>query len=66
MWNMFKVNNKDTPERCYLVSLLLILNKFHTFFYCFYYDLYTFLTTENILSAAKWCKKKIWTQFPLK
>ena len=32
MWNMFKVNNKDTLERRYLVSLLLTLNKFHNFF----------------------------------
>ena len=30
---MFKVNNKDTKTT---LSLLLTLNKFHTFLYCFY------------------------------
>ena len=34
MWNKFKViNNKDTKT----TSLLLILNMFYIFFYCFYY-----------------------------
>ena len=35
---MFKVNNKDTRMMpgVILVSLLLTLNIFHTFFYCFF------------------------------
>ena len=36
---MFKVNNKDTSG-IVLVSLLLILNIFHTFFWCFYCQLW--------------------------
>ena len=31
VWNMFKINNKDVV----LVSFLLTLNIFHTWFYCF-------------------------------
>ena len=36
VWNMFKVNNKNTIIDIVLVFLLLTLNLFHTFFYCFF------------------------------
>ena len=46
MWNMFKVNNKNTRNKKYLsdviyvvlIILLLTLNKFHTSFSVFIVD----------------------------
>ena len=39
IWNMFKVNNKNTRATpgVVLLSLWLTLNTFHTLFKCFYY-----------------------------
>ena len=37
---MFKVNNKDTKTTS-LVSLVVTLKIFHTFFYCFHWWLWT-------------------------
>ena len=42
VWYLFKVNNTDTrtTSHVFLLSLLLTLNRFHTFCSCFYYWLW--------------------------
>ena len=45
VWNLFKVNNKDTRQNdvddVVLLSLLLTWNRFHTLIWCFYCWLWT-------------------------
>ena len=48
MWNMFKVNNKNT--NVILVSLLLALNIFHTFYLVF---LFWTLNSSIIVGMGK-------------
>ena len=77
MWNMFKVNNKDTRIRkvndkvknkdivdVALASLLLNLNTFHLLLNCFFCWLWSWMGLLFVFLTL--CQLElIWTKFPL-
>ena len=54
MWNLFKANNKQNRTKS--LTLLLTLNRFHTFFWCF---CCWFWTSKCRLGLAKFAKTHV-------
>ena len=57
VWNLFKVNNKDT-RRLVLVSLLLSLNRIHTLFWCYHCWLWISNCRLGCRMKSNWNKKE--------